>query len=143
MKLTNTQADRIWTGIKSLDVEENDLSPETRLKMAVNMNRLTPYLQAFSKIVTARQDQIKSLRELMEKESLNGAAHELADRYSALVAETNDLFEASVTDDQLRLKKFKVEELKLQNNRRITSESLAFLAPVISDLEKAAGGDED
>lgn len=122
MKLTNRDAQRLLIALRNLEAGgETKLTAQTRMNIAININRLMPVVAAFE-TGTAR-------RRLDQKDGDNEANRAIERELLTLadaLADFEDLLPIGVGD------------LDLANNAKISGEHLAALAPALAGLEAKA-----
>lgn len=127
MKIVNVDAQRLLMGLRSIDSDEStNLDAEIRMKIAININRLMPNVQAFERIAS----QIQARMSGNGHEGSNGSA--VLNTGLAVMQELQRLSEGS---EDYNLKKLTVAELKLKDNPKIKSDIIARLAPIIKDFD--------
>lgn len=130
MKLTNLTAQRLLIGLRSVDADESTkLDGEARMKIAININRLTPSMQAFERVA----------QRLQADAGLNRVNGEAVTKVNDSVLD--ELRRLSDATDDYMLKKLSKDELRLKENPKIKADTIAMLAPVIKDFDDGASDD--
>jgi len=123
MKITIGTAQRLLGGLMALERDEKTKLGEARIKIALNMVRLQPVVEAYERASQARQKQLLS-------EATGNAEVALAHMQHG---EDDAVYRAQ--EESIDLKTITMADLKLSDNPRITGAMLAQIAPIISDFE--------
>lgn len=121
--LSNRDAQRLLGALKTIDAGgEIKLTGQTRIAIAININRLTPMVAAF---------EVGSQRRQLD--FLPGA--EARDANTAIQREL-----LALADDKqgYELRSLTTAALDLDANPKITGDQVAALAPILSDFEAQA-----
>ena len=134
MRLTNVNAQRLLIGLRNIDTDESTkLDPKVRMKLAININRLLPIVQAFEKIAGQLQAQADAKAAEPAEAKVNGApGKSLFEQITELSEETEDY----------RLKKIETADLNLKDNPKIKADTIARLAPIIKDFDDGESDDD-
>lgn len=132
MKLTNYAAQRLLAALRTIDAGETiRLSGKVRLNIARNINRLISDVMVFEQASGGKQREIRP-----------GNDH-LAEN-NKVVAELEQLRAVKI---EVKLWRFTCEDLSLDDNPRITGDTIAALAPVLRNFDTLdpdeAEADED
>jgi hypothetical protein len=122
MKLSYREAQRIFQGLRRIDEsDDTKLDGETRLKVGININRLIPSLRTYEKEITRIQSKL-----------MNGGLP--VDQRKSIEAD-EELQRLGDALEDFKMKKFKIAELKLNENSKIKSETLSQIGPLIVDFD--------
>ena len=128
VKLTNVAAQRLLTALRNIDNNENvKLAGLTRLDIARNINRMFPLVTSFERVASARR------RELMPGEENHAANNIIVD----------DLEKMSYQEVEFKLIAIDKDLLRLDDNSRITGETIASLAPIIKGFDSLKDDDDE
>ena len=131
MQLTVGQIHNLYVGLTVL--ERNDklkLTPDTRFKMAINLNVLEPVANGYERARTrALADLYRDNRKLEDKKQRTEAEiqADLADADAGLRAKT----------EEVELRMLSRTDLKLDENETLLHATLARLLPLVEGLELA------
>lgn len=121
--LSNREAQRLLATLKKIDATGDiKLKGQTRILIAVNINKLTPLVAAFETAGQRRQFDFK-------------AGEEAMDNNKAIQTELMAMADATQKFD---LAPMKLADLDLDENVKITGDQIAALAPILSDFGKEA-----
>jgi hypothetical protein len=118
VKLTQFEAQRLLGGLTLLDKDESTkFEPDVRLKIAVNVNRLTPHVLAFQRIQDKLLRQQQEWRAIAGSQPglMNGEAVEAVRQIAAL------------------------DDLKLKDNPKIKSDTIAAMSLLLKDFDDGQG----
>lgn len=119
MELTNADAQRLLMGCRSIDADEGTkLDADVRMKIAVNINRLMPNMQAFERVYGSLQ-----------------AALQIVNGTPIDAKVMQEITKLSDQTDNYKLKKISLADLKLKDNPKIKADVVARLAPIIRDFD--------
>jgi hypothetical protein len=130
MRLSYRETQGILIGLRRIDaVDEAKLDPEVRLRIGININRLTPTVQVFEK-------EVQRIQQSVAPNGKNGvdAAH--------ILEAEKALADLADSQEDYKLKKFKLDELRLKDNPKIKGGILAQIAPLIKDFDDGTFDDD-
>lgn len=122
MKLTNLSAIRMLSSLRAIDSDQNVKLPgQIRLDIARNINRLIPEVSAYEK-------------------ARNGLQRELKAGNDAIAVEANktvlsDMEALGETEMDISLINLDHGQFNLDDNKRITGDMIAALAPILKDFD--------
>lgn len=120
MNLTNVHAQRLLGALRTIDMSDSiKLAGQTRLDIARNINRLMPDMQAFERAVAAKR------REMQPGEANVAANNEIQAEIENMGAQ----------EFEVKLYKLEYAKLNLDDNPRITGDTIAALAPILKDFD--------
>ncbi len=121
MKLTIGRAHSLLVGLNAVDRDDKTkLNGDTRLALAININRLQPIVAAYEKARNA------VLTETVGDGPLTAL------KEAQFSAADSDLREQ---EEEFDLKRISKADLRLEDNPRITGGLIAMLAPMLIDLD--------
>lgn len=120
MKLSNFTAQRLFSALRNIDANEAIKLPgSVRLDIARNINRLTPLVSAYERVVQRRS------RDLQPGDAGRAANNQIAVELEQLADSTDEIDLIEIDCDQLRL----------DDNPRITADFVASLAPILKSFD--------
>lgn len=121
MKLTIGKAHSLLVGLNAVDRDDKTrLNGDTRLALAININRLQPIVAAYEKARNA------VLAETVGDGPLTAVKEA---QFSAADSDLRD------KEEEFDLKRISKADLRLEDNPRITGGLIAMLAPMLIDLD--------
>lgn len=121
MKLTLGTAHGLLIGMNAIDRDDKTrLAAETRMTIAININRLQPVMAAYEKARNALMIEIVGEGPITPLKEAQFAAADGGLRERA---------------EEFELKRIAKAELRLDDNPRITGGLIAMLAPILTDLD--------
>lgn len=123
MKLSNITAQRLLGGLRTIDADpDTKLDAEIRLKIAININRVVPHVQAFEKTIQHLQSEAAK--------KVNGYD------FNAELSKIVDL------EESFRLKLINKDDLKLKENVKIKTDTISAIAPIIRGFDDGESDEE-
>jgi hypothetical protein len=121
MKLSIGKAHSLLVGLNAVDRDDKTkLNGDTRLALAININRLQPVVAAYEKARNA------VLTETVGEGPLTAVKEA---QFSAADSDLRD------KEEEFDLRRIAKADLRLEDNPRITGGLIAMLAPMLIDLE--------
>ena len=152
-EITVGDAHNMLLALLMLDRDESmAFEMETRLAIAININALQPVGQAYEKSRVQKDREIFGNTHAMREEEarrLTGDPHKLPEnearqRADRMISELRDAkqFDFLEANEALRekkvslnLRKIAVSDLNLEENKKIRSQTVAWLAPILTGLD--------
>lgn len=127
--LTLGQVYSLFQALSALDAADDlKLAGETRLTIAINLNRLTPEAIAYERTTTRmRADLMKANRALAEKSRRSN--DELEDEFGL------DVDKLRARKSEIALKTMLKADLRIEDNPKIKARTIADLLPILDDIE--------
>ena len=120
MELKLSEAQRLLAGLNVLEKEDHKFSDDTRLTVAININRLLPIVRAYETVMVRREHELMGETfNPMKQAALSVALSELGDKVEGV---------------DLRL--LKLADLNMRENAKLKGSVVAMVAPIIADFDK-------
>lgn len=129
MKITMKTAVALFNGMSAIDSnEKTDLDDKVRVRLAININLLRPFVEVYEK---QRNQMVIRIGAGAKFDPVVNTNIEIA---------ASEMLDEEIEPD-LALKKFAQADFKLKENKRITGSTIAMIASLIKDF--GAGETDD